>query len=72
MDIIKLYLTEEEKVLVMTTLLGCEGLQLLQTFNHEEKEKCRTAKEIEKCMVDVRSWMDQIRLKMSSVKTGII
>ena len=32
----------------------------------------QTKKEVEDCMVDVRSWMDQVRLKMNSAKTGFI
>ena len=35
---------EEEKVLVINTWLGQEGLQLKQTSTQKEKEKCRTAK----------------------------
>ena len=32
----------------------------------------QTKEEIEECMVNVRSWMDQVRLKMSSPKTEFI
>ena len=32
----------------------------------------QTKEEIEDCMVNIRSWMDQVRLKMNSVKTEFI
>ena len=39
--------------------------------NHRSAE-LQTKKEVEECMVDVRSWMDHIRLKMNSAKTEFI
>ena len=37
-------ITNEEKVPVINNWLGCEGLQCIKPFTHEEKEKCKTAK----------------------------
>ena len=37
-------LTDEENVPVTKKWLGQQGLQLIKTFIHEEKKKCRTAK----------------------------
>ena len=37
-------LTYEEKVPVIKYFLGLEGLHLIQSLIHDQKEKCRTAK----------------------------
>ena len=43
----KLYkMTEGEKVPVVKNLLPWEDLQFMQTFIHEEKEKCKPMKEL--------------------------
>ena len=36
---------------------------------NDRSAELQTKKEVEECMVDVRSWMDQVRLKMNSAKT---
>ena len=36
-------LSYEEKVPLIKNWFGQEGLQLIKTFTHEEKEKCTTA-----------------------------
>ena len=37
-----------------------------------EVQNCKLKKEVEECMVDVRSRIDQVRLKMNSAKTEFI
>ena len=39
---------------------------------NDRSAELQTRKEVEECMVDVRSWMDQVRLKMTSAKTEFI
>ena len=39
---------------------------------NDRSAELQTKNEVEKCMVDVRSWMDQVRLKMNSAKTEFI
>ena len=39
---------------------------------NDKSAELQTKKEVEECMVDVRSWMDQVRLKMNSAKTSFI
>ena len=37
-------LTDEEKIPIIKNWQGQEGLLLIKTFSHKEKEKCRTTK----------------------------
>ena len=39
---------------------------------NDRSAELQTKKEVEECMVDVRSWMDQVRLTMNSAKTEFI
>ena len=39
---------------------------------NDRNAELQTKKEIKECMVNVRSWMDQVRLKMNSAKTEFI
>ena len=39
---------------------------------NDKSAELQTKKEVEECMVDVRSWMDQVRLKMNSAKPEFI
>ena len=39
---------------------------------NDRSAELQTKEEVEECMVNVRSWMDQVRLKMNSAKTEFI
>ena len=39
---------------------------------NDRNAELQTKEEIEECMVNIRSWMDQVRLKMNSAKTEFI
>ena len=39
---------------------------------NDRNAELQTKEEIKECMVNIRQWMDQVRLKMNSVKTELI
>ena len=36
---------------------------------NDKSTELQTKNEVEECMIDIKSWMDQVRLKMNSAKT---